>query len=623
MISSKPISALIQELNQTDETEHLEAKECGSETVSKSVYETICALSNEPDLGGGTILLGVEKEVSLFPIYVASGVTNPDKIQSDIASACSTMFNTPVRVDLSVEKVGSALVVRIDIPELPRNQKPLYFKSQGLPRGAWRRSGPTDVHCTDEDLIAFFQSKTLEPYDCSVVEDATFEDIEPAAVAAYRRARAEVNRLAEELNWPDDEMLHALGAIKRQNGQTRITVTGLIVFGKTAALRRLMPSHRVDYIRVPGNHWVADPDKTFESTDMRGPLLLLIPRVIAAIIDDVPKAFGIDEDGTGQRSELPIIPFRVVREAAVNALMHRSYQVSQPIQIVRYSNRIVLKNPGYSLKSQDRFDDSGSALRNPHIAEVLHETRFAETKGSGIRVMRQKMSQSGLTAPTFDSNRESDEFTATFLLHHFMTESDWEWLAKFKKFDLHEDQRRALIFVREVGAIDNSSYRSLTQADTLAASKSLRQMRVQNLLADKGSGARTYYVAGTAFPADNMDAKGLKIDVSMDASSRDRYSKGGARLVSVLDLPPNLRDRIQSLGKRLEPQLARELIVALCEWRPVSAEEIGVLLNKTTSYVSQKYLYGMVREGELSYLYPEMVKHPGQKYTRSTKEGPK
>lgn len=614
MISSKPVAALITELNESDETEHLEAKECGTNTISKTVYETICALSNEPELGGGTILLGVEKEIALFSLYKVSGVKDTDKIQSDIASGCASMFNLPIRVDISVEKFGQGNVVRIDVPELQKNQKPLYFKSQGLPKGAYRRIGPTDVHCTDDDLFAFFQNKTSDAYDTSLVDGATWDDLDQNAIVAYRRARSEVNRLAEELNWPDDEMLHAIGAVKKANGTIRITVAGLVLFGRSAALRRIMPSHRVDYVRVPGNQWVPDPDRIFESIDMRGPLLLLVPRIIAAIIDDLPKSFGIDENGGGQRSDLPVIPYRVVREAVVNLVMHRSYQVAGPAQIVRYANRIVLKNPGYSLKSQDRLDESGSALRNPHIAEVLHETRFAETKGSGIRVMKQKMAQSGLSSPTFDSNRDADEFTATFLLHHFMSESDWSWLAKFKGLDLSEDQTRALIFVREVGAIDNSSYRSLTQTDTLTASKSLRQLLVLELLANRGSGARTHYVAGPKFPSENMDAGAAKMDASMDARRPSIYSKAGAKLVGVSDLPPALRLRVQALGKRLQPAEAMDLIRALCKWRPLSAEEIGILLGKTPGYVSQRYLYNMVRDKDLSYLFPEMVKHPGQKY---------
>lgn len=48
MISSKPVMALIAELNEGDETEHLEAKSISSGILGTAVFETICAMSNEP-----------------------------------------------------------------------------------------------------------------------------------------------------------------------------------------------------------------------------------------------------------------------------------------------------------------------------------------------------------------------------------------------------------------------------------------------------------------------------------------------------------------------------------------------------------------------------------------------
>lgn len=268
MISSKSARDLISELNETDETEHLEAKNA-SEAIGKSVFETICAMSNEPGLEGGTILLGVEKEMALFPLYTPVGVSDPDKLSSDIASGCASIFNNPVRVDISTEKVGRSVILRINVPELASHQKPLYFERLGLPRGAFRRIGPTDQHCNEEDLLLFYQGKDASAYDTTIIQDATLEDIDPSAIDAYRDARREANPLAEELRWTDEELLHSLGCLKRIDGKMRVTLCGLITFGKSSALRRICPSHRVDYIRVPGTQWVRDVGKEFDSTEMR------------------------------------------------------------------------------------------------------------------------------------------------------------------------------------------------------------------------------------------------------------------------------------------------------------------------------------------------------------------
>lgn len=616
MRSEKTAAQLVSELNDTDESEHLEAKEISGAQVGKSVYETICAMSNEPDLGGGVILLGVKREQQLFPYYEPVGVKDPDKLSSDLATGCASIFNIPIRIGISAEKIGKATVLKLSVPELPRNSKPLYIKATSLPKGAFRRIGPADVRFTDEDLLAFILGKGPDAYDAQIVREAEFEDLDPAAIQSYRTTVEKNNPDAESLRWDDAELMNALGAIRWVDGKARVTTTGLLTFGKSAALRRLVPSHRVDYLRVHGNQWVTDADNPFQSVDLRGPLVTLASRVIAAIVDDLPKAHRIGNDVSGKRVDSTVVPTRAIREAVVNCLMHRSYQINKPVQIIRYSNRLEINNPGYSLKSEDRFEDSGSTLRNPSIAEILHETRLAETKGTGMKVMREKMAEAGLAAPSFETNRESDEFTVTFLFHHFLDQEDLQWLASFKGMELTDDQMRALIFVREVGAISNSVYRSLTHTDTLIASRNLRKLRTKDLLREQGAGARRSYVAGPEMVRRlNMDAQPLSIHVkltSMDAAQETP--------LGVVDLPPGLKIRVTAarLRKRLNPVDAMALIELMCAWKPLSLEQISSLLSKAPSHVSQKYVSPMVTEKRLTYTHPEMPQHPAQKY-RATK----
>src|ERR1700722_8226008 len=104
------IKDLIERLNATDECTNIEAKRGGA--IHKSVMETVCSFSNEPALGGGYLLLGVERdEATLFPEYTVSGISESDKLQSDLVTQCASMFNQPVRPDVEVEKLDNGKLV--------------------------------------------------------------------------------------------------------------------------------------------------------------------------------------------------------------------------------------------------------------------------------------------------------------------------------------------------------------------------------------------------------------------------------------------------------------------------------------------------------------------------------
>lgn len=148
---------ILNRLNSLDEDKRVEAK-TGSR-IDRSLMETICSFSNEPNMGGGDIILGVE--TSEMPndkgvkTYHVVGVNDTDKLQSDIASQCSSIFNIAVRPDVTVENLHGKNVIIVSIAELDMRSRPLYFKNEGLPRGAYRRIGSTDQRCTEDDIHCF------------------------------------------------------------------------------------------------------------------------------------------------------------------------------------------------------------------------------------------------------------------------------------------------------------------------------------------------------------------------------------------------------------------------------------------------------------------------------------
>jgi ATP-dependent DNA helicase RecG len=491
---------LIQELQSIDENHRIEAKRASQ--IDRSIMETVCAFANEPGLGGGFMVLGVVRDTQdLFSTgYLVEGISDPDKLQSDLASQCASVFNRPIRPRISVEQYHDKTVMIVYIAEAAVTEKPIYLTKLGLPRGAFRRVGPTDQEGTEDDLIVLYAGHQVDTFDVSVLRDADMGDIDTAALDDYRNQRRQSNPDAEELTWSDKDLLRALGCVRMDDGQLRPTVAGVLLFGTSMALRRCFPMMRIDYIRVPGRQWVENPDHRFDTLEIRAPLFTAIRRATNTVRDELLQSFSLPE-GALTREDEPALPLRVIREAVVNAVMHRSYRIHGAIQIIRYANRLEIRKPGHSIKAEEQLGEPGSETRNPRIAAVLHEVNIAETKGSGIRAMRELMIANDLLPPAFESSRRPDQFVATFLFHHFLGPDDLAWLRRLTAEPLSDEEARALTFVRESGAIDNAAYRSINRTETLNASAHLRRLRDLELLEMKGGGSRTYYVPGPGFVA--------------------------------------------------------------------------------------------------------------------------
>ncbi|MCQ1550172.1 MAG: putative DNA binding domain-containing protein [Candidatus Accumulibacter phosphatis] len=628
---------LLEHLNLLDENERIEAKR--ADEIGKSLLETVCAFANEPGLGGGWLLLGVTREeLALFPAYEIQGLNHPDKVSADLASQAASMFNRPLRLDIQAEVLDGKTVIAVFVPEAAPQDKPLYLKAQGLPRGAFRRIGSTDQRCSEDDLIALYQVRQHESFDAGLVPDGTFDDFSPDALADYRQSRRDTNPDAEELRWSDEDLLQALGCVRlNADGKWQPTVTGLVLFGKPVALRRIFPMTRVDYIRVPGREWVPDPERRFDSLELRDPLFRLIRRVQAAILDDLPKAFGLAE-GDLQRKDSPIVPQRVIREAVVNALMHRSYRSHAPVQIIRYSNRLEIRNPGFSLKSPDHLGEPGSLPRNPKLAAALYDTRFAETKGSGVRVMREMCEKAGLAPPLFESDRGQDQFVVRLFFHHFLGPEDLAWLARFKNLHLSEAEARALVVAREVGAIDNATWRDINKVDTLTASQSLKKLRDAGLLQQKGRGSATWYQPtgkmlgdddSLSSNPDGLSSNPLSLSRDLGSLSRDPNSldkaeaerKTKLRQTLLAGLPGELAARVGALGRRSPPDAVRDVVLDLLQQRPWRLEELGQLLQRNPEYVRQKYVQPLLEGARIRMTRPEVPNDPEQAY-RAVEERP-
>ena len=599
-----------------DESTEIEAKR--GEDVGKSILETISAFANEPDNGGGYFLLGVvKKEDALFPDYQIVGVSDLDKVNTTLATVCRDSIQPPLRPTIWTETRDGKTVVIAYIAEAQPHEKPVFIKSRGIMHGAYRRIGSTDQRCTDEDIAFLVQNRGHQSFDKTILPNTTLDDFEPRAIQEYRNIRAKVNPNASELSLSDVELLDAVGATEMQNGERRATVAGILLFGKQTALRKHFPMTRVDYIRVPGREWLTDADQRLD-LEMRESLLLMIPRLISQILDDIPKGVFFHENSP-IREDVPLVPLRAIREAVVNALMHRNYRTEKQVTVIRYSNRLEIHNPGYSLIAEDKLGEPhATQARNTRIANILHDLNLAETKGTGIRKIREEMEKANLTLPLFASDRAHDSFTASLFTVHFFEQSDIDWLTNFKDCGLSNEEARALVFVNKTGIINNSLYRELNRGiDTLEASRALQRLRDLKLIETRSKGAGTFYVTGkrmweaegVAYQIRTANSTDKPLSVEFDSTDKPK-----------IPLPVHIAEIVENLGQRASFDEISYIIRKLCAWRTLQVTDIADILKRNPQYIQEKYLRPMLRKGELRYAYPNNPAHPHQAYKAVAKK---
>lgn len=237
-------------------------------------------------------------------------------------------------------------------------------------------------------------------------------------------------------------------------------------------------------------------------------------------------------------------------------------------------------------------------------------------------IKQRLMREHQFSPPTFESNRSDNFFVSRFLLHHFLSNRDIKWLSGIAS-NLSEAQKFALIFIREQGAIDNSTLRQLTDCDTLAASQELRKLRDQNLIEKKGQSTATYYIPGSFFPRPDSSDLPPSGHVTLGG---EHVTLGGEHVTLAPehgtldpDIPSDLYTELQKLGKRPGKEKLRPLILELCKIKPWTAEDLARALgNRNSRSLKADHLSKMIAGKQLRYLYQDMEKHPNQAYLTNT-----
>jgi ATP-dependent DNA helicase RecG len=344
------------------------------ERYTPRIDEDIVAFANAR---GGTVLLGVRDD----------GTVSGERLTNDLKAKINSLArNCKPAITVGLSPVDK--VVAVVVPE--GMEKP-YSCGSGYYR---RLDGNTQKMSHDELRIMFAENEPL-PFEEKTVKGFTFDDISKAKIGAFaREAGIRVGSIA----LPD-----FLRSLNVADG-ARVKNAGILFFAKD--VYEHLHQAQTTLLAFKGT----DRFHIYDRRDVRDDLLTQFNEAVAFL----KKHMNIRSEIRGlEREDIYEIPLEVLREALVNALMHRDYSITgTQVSVEVFDDRVEIVNPGGLPKGLSLRDlGTVSIRRNELIADLFFRLHKVERIGMGIQKMKEVMIAAGLREPTFATDTF---FRATF-----------------------------------------------------------------------------------------------------------------------------------------------------------------------------------------------------------------
>jgi len=236
-----------------------------------------------------------------------------------------------------------------------------------------------------------------KPFDASACVDASLADISEEQVRQFlRRARSERRFILAE-NTPVIDLLTHLDLLDRGVP----THAAILLFG--AKPQRFLPASELKCMHFHGAA-VRKPIPSYQI--YKGTVFQLVDQAVGFVLSNIARTVGTRAEST----QAPVdyeLPAEAVAEAIVNAVAHRDYSSNASVQVMLFSDRLEIWNPGElppPLTIERLRAPHQSIPRNPLIADPLFLARYIEKAGTGTLDMIARLVAAGLPEPVFEQD---------------------------------------------------------------------------------------------------------------------------------------------------------------------------------------------------------------------------
>lgn len=357
------------------------------------LYDSLSSFSNQNE--GGVILFGIDEKDD----FSIKGVYDAQDLQKKVAEQCKQM-EPPVRALFTVCDIDGKKIVSAEIPGVDVDLRPVFYKGVGRIKGSYIRVGESDEPMSEYEVYSYEAFRKRIRDELRTVDDEKFSLINNERISHYlNEVKKEKDNLAKSVS--DDDILELMGITK--GGKP--TLAGLMCF--SIYPQAYYPQLCITAVALPGTEQGIsgiNDERFIDNKRITGS----IPEMLDSAVDFVRRnSRNITIiDSNGRRIDKPEYPVKAVREAILNALVHRdysSYTENIPVRIEMYRDRLEIINSGglYGNISINELGQVRPDTRNPALANILEVLHYTENRYSGIPTIMNEFASNNFPMPVF------------------------------------------------------------------------------------------------------------------------------------------------------------------------------------------------------------------------------
>ncbi|MCL1875924.1 MAG: winged helix-turn-helix transcriptional regulator [Synergistaceae bacterium] len=345
--------------------------------------KSICGLANTK---GGILEIGRNDKGAII------GVDNASELLGELPNIIRNAIGIVPSVELRSENDKKYVAVIVGASSSTVSFRGKYYL----------RSGSTTQELSGTELQNFIMRKQGKTWDGITIPKVEFSDLDVSALRKFREKALTSERLKKvDLDMSDEALLDSLMLVN--DGQ--LTHAAVLLFHEK-------PERFIFGAYVKVGYFENDADLLYQD-EIHGSLISMPDKVMETIYLKYFKGL-ISYEGI-QRIETFPVPRPALREAILNAIVHRDYTTGIPIQIKIFRDRVIIYNDGRLPENwtvRDLMSTHRSWPYNPKIANTFFRSGFIETWGRGIERITTACKEAGKPEPLFEAS--GSEIKVTF-----------------------------------------------------------------------------------------------------------------------------------------------------------------------------------------------------------------